>query len=197
MTPANPNGRQYSFAALCADIDADIFTYQSYAAAFMEKRVSLLRKISVMLTPALMAMTIHRFSHWLYCRGNLRLAFAASNFNYWLHKISITPRSQIGPGAYVAHPFGAIFDGIAGSGLVLYPFCSVSRFKVGNPQTFADTISPRVGDNVTIGTYSILFGDIDIGSGVAIAPEVVLTKSVPVNGVVLSREKTQKTAVAD
>ena len=92
-----------------------------------------------------------------------------------VHHVEIL--AKIGPGFYIGHA-GNIYIGPTEIG---------SNFSINNNVTIGYGLAskrkgvPKVGNSVWVGTGSILFGNIEIGSGVTIMPGTILSKSIPDN----------------
>jgi len=147
----------------------------------------LLALVSLVLTPAVACVVLHRHAHWLAGRGHRRLAGALAGLNFLVNKAAISPGSRIGPGVLIPHPAGVVFHGHAGARLTLYHravVCArsarVDKFEVG-PEC------PRLGDGVTVGVYSVVSGAVAIGSETFVGAYAVALEDTPPHTVLLDR----------
>jgi serine O-acetyltransferase len=168
---------------------ADIRQYLAYSAAFMDTRLSPLRVIGTMLTPSLMFVSLYRLAHWFWVRDWRWAATVFSRLNFFLHKGYIAPYATIGPGLYVAHPFGVVFEADAGRNLAIYPRCFVTRMEFIDPLPSPDAPTPRLGDDVTLAVYANTTGSVAIGGGSHIGPNLSVSRDVPENALVIPRDR--------
>jgi serine O-acetyltransferase len=155
-------------------IVADIDCYIEAASDFQVRNASLLRRISVLITPSLMCCLLIRLAHAAHRRGWSTVARGLSRVNVLAHKMEVDPASSIGPGLYIPHPSAIILRGRAGRGLTLYSQAIVGPI-VAAP-TFGDGLAlcPVLGDNVTLGAFAIVVGPISVGDRAQIGPGVVV-----------------------
>lgn len=96
--------------------------------------------------------------------------------------ISISYRTQIGPGLYIGH-FGGI---VINQKTIIGQNCNIShQVTVGVANRGPHKGVPTFGDNIYIGPGAKVFGDIKIGNNVAIGANCVVTKDVPDYSVVV------------
>lgn len=98
-----------------------------------------------------------------------------------LFGIYIWANCDIGPGLYIGH-FGGIFlGGDMGAN------CSVGQgVTIGFKGGGKSTRTPRIGNNVYIGTSAVVVGDITIGDGAMIGANTTVVKDVPPGYTVVS-----------
>ena len=90
--------------------------------------------------------------------------------------------TEIGPGFYMAHPFGIFIN----RRVVIGANCNVAQHvTLGYKNREPNKGCPIIGDQVWIGPGSVIFGNIKIGSGSAIGANCALSKSVPNQSVVV------------
>jgi len=172
-------------------IDQDILQYIKYSSDFSNSKVSLLKKISVFFTPSLMCNVLYRLSHMLYFYNLKLLARLVTKINYLLHRIYISPASSIGGGLYIPHTPGIIFHANAGSNLVLYARSIVCSHDFHPDQSKMYNDCPQLGNDVLVGTYSVVAGEITVGNNVSIGVNVYLNKTVGDNMNVFSKDRSQ------
>jgi len=92
-----------------------------------------------------------------------------------VHKVDISTGTEIGPGFHISHA-GNIFIGACRIGAN----CTVTHnVTIGINFQATERRVPIIGDDVWIGTGSVLAGNIIVGDGVAISAGSILTRSVP------------------
>jgi len=181
-----------AYRTLRSDLSADIDMYETQGADFSERRASLVRKLGIMLTPAMMCVLLYRVSHWLWTRGWHRAASLASRVNYVLHRADISPVSVIGPGLYIPHTVGILFHGSAGSRLSLFAHACV---VAGSPRVARAALAedcPRLGDDVAVGAYGVVMGGVVLENDVRIGPQAVVKRDVSAGCAVVSRRTRQR-----
>jgi serine O-acetyltransferase len=128
--------------------------------------VERLRRRSLLLTPEIAALALYRVGHFFQRRNWRRLAAATYRLNITLTGADIHPASRIGPGCLLAHPVGVVIFGLLGTYVSIYARVIVapelSAFRLND--------APRVGDHVVLGAMSSAIGNVEIASGVHIAP---------------------------
>ncbi len=98
-----------------------------------------------------------------------------------LFGIYMSTNCDIGPGLYIGH-FGGIF--LAGD---MGANCSVGQgVTIGFKGGGKSTRTPRIGNNVYIGTSAVVVGDITIGDGAMIGANTTVVKDVPPGYTVVS-----------
>jgi serine O-acetyltransferase len=140
--------------------------------------------------PQLHAIAVHRMGSWLQRTAlprpvTLPLKAAhrvASTLTQMMWGIEISDGADIGAGLYIGHP-GAIIIGPIKMGRD----CSISeRVTIGRrTDGTGNSGTPEIGDRVWIGTGSVIFGQIRIGSGASVAPLTMVGRNVPPRALVL------------
>ena len=162
--------------------EADLEKY--YRLAYGTSRPSVGQRLRLWTThPGFHCVAIYRFG--CYAReleGRRRIAGrlargASAVLNHamtFLHKVHIG--AEVGPGFYIGH-VGNIYIGARSIGR---NFSVTHNVTIGRGQHEGERGGiPKLGDDVWIGTGSILSGPIEIGTGATIAAGTVLTRSVP------------------
>lgn len=106
---------------------------------------------------------------------------------YFLFRLSrkygleISPRSTIGSGLYIGHPYNiTIGEGAKlGNNVNIHKGCTIGRTNRG------DSGIPCIGNKVYIGINSTIVGNIRIGDDVLIAPNSYVNFDVPNHSIVL------------
>ena len=159
-------------------IAADIDRYSRGSAEFQNRSASLIRRISILLTPSLMCCLLIRLAHAAHLREWRWVASSLSRLNALAHKIEVDPAASVGPGLYIPHPTGIILRGCAGRGLTLYSSAIVG--PVLALPSCGDTLAecPVLGDNVTVGAFATIVGPITVGDRAQVGPGVVVVAPV-------------------
>jgi putative colanic acid biosynthesis acetyltransferase WcaB len=94
----------------------------------------------------------------------------------WLIGIEIPEDTVIGVGLQVWHGSGLVVNHktIIGDNVLL-------RHCITLGNKFLGSGVPKIGNNVEIGSQSVLIGDIEIGDNVTIGAGSIVTKSIPAN----------------
>lgn len=96
--------------------------------------------------------------------------------------ISISYRTQIGPGFYIGH-FGGI---VVNQKAIIGRNCNISQqVTLGVANRGERKGYPIIGDNVYIGPGAKIIGNVVVGNNAAVGANCVVTKDVPENGVVV------------
>lgn len=185
-----------AYTTLVRDLRADIEMYEIQGADFAGRRASLLRKLGILLTPALMCVLLYRVSHWLWSRGWRAAGRLVGWVNYVVHRADISPAAAIGPGLYIPHTVGIVFHGSAGARLALFAHACVAAGVPRLARHLGTADCPRLGDNVAVGAYALVLGAVVLDSGVRVGPQAVVTRDVPADCAVVARRGRQRSAAA-
>lgn len=139
-----------------------------------------LRWPEFLLYPGLHAIIVHRYlNHPLY---RLKIPFFPRLFSQvmrFLTGIEIHPGAKIGRGLFIDHGIGVVIGETAEIGKNCVMFQNIT---LGGTGKHSGKRHPTLGDNVLIGTSSILLGPIKIGNNVNIgANTFIINKDVPDN----------------
>ena len=126
--------------------------------------------------PGLHALRFHRVAHFLWQH---RLRFTArllSHVSRFLTGIEIHPGARIGRRFFLDHGMGVVIGETAeiGDDVLIY-----QGVVLGGTSLEKRKRHPTIGDNVVIGTASILLGPITVGDGARVGANSVVVKSVP------------------
>lgn len=163
-------------------IKSDIAVFVGQASAFQEPRVSIVRSVSILLTPPLMCSAAYRLAHSLLQRRRYRLSWLVTLINRYVTGAYIHPESSIGPGLYIPHPAGVCFVGTAGRGLsIMAGGLASGLIGHGSEDSSGGVLSssPKIGDDVTIGARAKLLGPVAVGHSVLIASLAVVDMDLP------------------
>lgn len=138
------------------------------------------KNIEFLLYPSLHSILVHRYiSHALY---KIKIPFIPrliSQVMRFLTGIEIHPGAKIGKGFFIDHGMGTVIGETAEIGENCVMFHNVTLGGTGK-QT--GKRHPTIGDNVFIGTGSILLGTIKTGNNVKIGADTfIINKVIPSN----------------
>ena len=142
--------------------------------------------VEVLLTyPGLHAVWGYRIAHFLW---NLKLKLIARIYSNWIRAatgVEIHPAAKIGRRFFIDHGMGVVIGATAvvGDDVMIY-----HDVTLGARTNNAGKRHPTIGNNVVIGSGARVLGDINIGEGVRINANLVVTKSVPARTMVDSSE---------
>lgn len=142
--------------------------------------------VEVLLTyPGLHAVWGYRIAHFLW---NLKLKLIARIYSNWIRAatgVEIHPAAKIGRRFFIDHGMGVVIGATAvvGDDVLIY-----HDVTLGARTNDAGKRHPTIGNNVVIGSGARVLGDINIGEGVRINANLVVTKSVPARTMVDSSE---------
>jgi serine O-acetyltransferase len=128
------------------------------------------------------AVVIYRFARWFKVRRIPFLGPAIARLGTFLTGAEISPSAQIGPGLRISHGVGIVVGGHAriGAGAVL-----LHQVTLGSPSEGRVDEMPVLGDGVFVAAGAKLIGRIEIGDGVIIGPNCVVTRNIPAGSKVL------------
>jgi serine O-acetyltransferase len=174
-------GHSPARASLRALIAADIHAQIDQAAAFAGRRFGMLRRISVLLTPPLLCVLIHRLAHACWQRRHLRLAAALFRLNYRMHKAWIPPDTSAGPGLYIPHPAGVVLEADAGDHVKVFANAVVTSDRDDHGRR----VRPTLGSHVTLGAFVVIRGRIRIEDHASVGPSCVVHADVPAHAMMI------------
>ena len=127
------------------------------------------------------AITVYRFSRWLYLHHIPFLPKIVMLFIFLIYNSKIPYKAKIGKGT---------FCGYSGIGVVIHSDAEIGdNCVIGQHVTVGGSNNrypgvPKIGNNVYISHGAIVFGGITIGNNVTIGANAVVTKPVPDNAIV-------------
>lgn len=178
-------GESMRFRQVLGDLDADIRQVSAYSADFSGDSLRWTRKLSIAATPTMICCILYRVAHWFWVNGHPHLARSITWLNYVINKAIISPEANIGPGLYVPHTVGVVFQGHAGSRLTIYGHGMVCSSTPIVGRLAIDENCPVLGDDVVVGAHAAVVGPIHIGSGSTIGLGVGLDESLPPRSIVI------------
>lgn len=172
-----PAASTVTFGWVWRSLREDIDTAVRYASDFSGSQLSTRRRLSVLVTPPVLCVLTYRLSHWCFRQGLTPIARFLSWLNAIVHRADLSHAAEIGPGLYIPHTSGIVFRGHAGSHLTLYFRSAV----VGaHPDPRRDPMPegcPILGDDVTVGVFSVIVGEVHVGHGAFVGAGTVVRQN--------------------
>jgi len=171
----------YTIKNLLKDVCCDLSRYEEECPVFCKQ--ALLNKIAVALhSPAFFAILIHRFGYWINVRPkhqNYPLRYCLKGVYYVLRfisiistKIVISQLSVIKGGLYISNKGNCII-GVRSMG---------RNCTIGYSTTIGmgrENMPPIIGNNVLIGSNTMVYGKITLGDNAIIEDNTVVSKNIP------------------
>lgn len=137
----------------------------------------------VLCYPGFHAIVFHRVAHPLWKKGWRVLARWISQFGRFMTGIEIHPGATIGKKFFVDHGMGVVVGetAIIGDNVTLYHGVTLGGVapSVDSDSQREQKRHPTLGDNVIIGSGAQVLGPIEVGHGVRVGANAVVTKDVP------------------
>jgi serine O-acetyltransferase len=126
--------------------------------------------------PGLHALTLHRFSHWLWGHQLRWLARLSSHLTRWLTGIEIHPGARIGRRVFIDHGMGVVIGETAeiGDECTLY-----HGVTLGGTSWTKGKRHPTLQPGVVVGAGAKVLGPITIGEGARVGSNAVVVRDVP------------------
>lgn len=136
----------------------------------------------VLLYPGLHAVWLHRLAHWLWGHRLRFLGRWVSNVGRWWTGIEIHPGASIGRRVFIDHGMGVVVGETAevGDDVLMY-----QGVVLGGTSLYKTKRHPTIGNNVVIGTGSIVLGPITVGDNAKIGAGSVVIRPVPAGATVV------------
>ncbi|MHA1269012.1 MAG: serine O-acetyltransferase EpsC [Candidatus Helarchaeota archaeon] len=157
--------------------------FSSDVKAAFEKDPAALSVVEILTSyPGIKAILLHRVAHFFY---ELKLPFVPrfiSDIARQITGIEIHPGAQIGSNFFIDHGSGTVIGETAeiGDNCTIY-----QNVTLGGTSLERKKRHPTIGNNVVIGAGAKLLGPIKIGNNVKIGSNSVVTKDIPDNSVVV------------
>lgn len=137
----------------------------------------------VLCYPGFHAIVFHKLAHPLWNRGWRVLARWISQVGRFMTGIEIHPGARIGKNFFVDHGMGVVVGetAVIGDNVTLYHGVTLGGVS---PSLDSDAQRdqkrhPSLGDNVIVGSGAQVLGPIDVGHGVRVGANAVVTKDIP------------------
>ncbi len=126
--------------------------------------------------PGFHALTLHRFSHWLWGHRLRWLARLFSHFTRFLTGIEIHPGATIGRRVFIDHGMGVVI----GETAVIKEGCTLYHgVTLGGTSWNKGKRHPTLERGVVIGAGAKVLGPITVGEGAKIGSNAVVVREVP------------------
>jgi serine O-acetyltransferase len=126
--------------------------------------------------PGFHALTLHRFSHWLWGHRLRWLARLFSHFTRFLTGIEIHPGATIGRRVFIDHGMGVVI----GETAVIKEGCTLYHgVTLGGTSWNKGKRHPTLERGVVIGAGAKVLGPITVGAGAKIGSNAVVVREVP------------------
>jgi len=128
--------------------------------------------------PGLHAVVLHRFAHRLWKWKLYFIARFTSHISRFLTGIEIHPGAKIGRRLFIDHGMGVVIGetSIIGDDVLIY-----KGVLLGGTSLKKEKRHPTIGNNVVLGSNSIILGAITIGDNARVGAASVVTHDVPAN----------------
>lgn len=132
--------------------------------------------------PGLHALWLHRLSRVLWAHNVPLAPRLISQFGRFVTGIEIHPAATLGDGLFIDHGAGVVIGETAevGQNVTIY-----QGVTLGGTGKQTGKRHPTIGDNVVIGSGSLLLGSIEVGDNVRVGAGSVVVQSVPSNSTVV------------
>jgi serine O-acetyltransferase len=130
------------------------------------------------------AVVLHRIAHWFKRRRIPMFGPFFARLSLFLTGVDIGPGAVIGPGLWISHGVGLVIGGNARLG---HDATLLHGVTIGAPGRGRQSEMPTIGDSVFIGAGAAILGAVRIGDRVFIGVNVVVTRDVPDDSLVLLR----------
>jgi len=153
---------------------------RQYELAGRDVRPNFFRLLGRLLHYRFLPGALYRVSRAAMLAGIPVLPHLLSYANIVLFGLDVTPRCEIGPGLFFAHPVGcAIGARRIGRNVTIFQGVNVGAKEID--MKFDPALRPEVGDNVTFGVGCMVFGPIRVGDNAVIGANSVVLDSVEPN----------------
>jgi serine O-acetyltransferase len=126
--------------------------------------------------PGFHALTLHRFSHWLWGHRLRWFARAVSHFTRWITGIEIHPGATIGRRVFIDHGMGVVI----GETAEISDDCTLYHgVTLGGTSWNKGKRHPTLMPGVVIGAGAKVLGPIKIGAGAKVGSNAVVVRDVP------------------
>ena len=145
-----------------------------------EKDLASRSKLEIFLTySGVHALSLYRFSHFLYCKKLKLLARIFSQMGRFFTGIEIHPSAKIESGIFIDHGMGVVIGATAEieSGVIIYH--GVTLGATGKVIDKNQKRHPTVKRGAIIGCGAKILGDVTIGENAVIGANSVVLKDVP------------------
>ncbi len=138
---------------------------------------------SLITSPGLHAILLHRFNHWLWTHHLYLLGRFGSYFARFLTGVEIHPGARIGKRFFIDHGMGVVI----GETAIIGDDCSIYHGVTlgGTTTTDKGKRHPTLENNVIIGAGAKVLGPIVLGTGAKVGSNAVVVKDIPADATVV------------
>lgn len=138
--------------------------------------------LEIILLPGIWALGFHRIAHCLYRIHAYFLARLIAQLSRFLTGIEIHPGAKIGKNLVIDHGMGVVIGetAIIGNDCLIY-----HGVTLGGMENTPNKRHPTLKDNVTVGAYAQVLGDITLGNNSKVGAHAVVLKDVGANQTVV------------
>jgi serine O-acetyltransferase len=137
---------------------------------------------SLITSPGLHAILLHRFNHWLWNHKLYLLGRFGSYIARFLTGVEIHPGASIGKRFFIDHGMGIVI----GETAIIGNDCSIYHgVTLGGTTTDKGKRHPTLESRVIIGSGAQVLGPITLGAGAKIGSNAVVVKDVPAGATVV------------
>ncbi len=151
-------------------------------------------RMEILLYPGVLAVGMHKISHWLFNGNMFFLARFVNHISRFLTAIDIHPGAQIGKNLFIDHGFTVIGEtAIIGDNVTIYQCVTLGGTNPTNGE--GGKRHPTLLNGAIIGSGAQILGPITIGERARIGASAVVTSDVP-EGATMVGVKAKSTLVA-
>ena len=175
--------KETDFEKIKADLESILDSFASDVRAAFQKDPAARSLVEVLTSyPGIHAVLLHRVAHFFWEIGLPFVPRFLSHISRQITGIEIHPGAKIGKDFFIDHGSGTVIGETAevGDNVTIY-----QNVSLGGTSLKQEKRHPTVGNNVVIGAGAKLLGPIIIGDNVKIGSNSVVTKDVPPNSVVV------------
>ena len=133
---------------------------------------------SLVYSPGLLCVVLHRVTAWAVERGKLGWLFGILvwRFNVFATGAYLHPKAAIGPGLCLPHPVGVVVgSGVRlGANVTLYQGATIGVSSQEHYETY-----PTIQDNVVIYCGAVVVGGVNVGSNAVVGANAVVLRDIP------------------
>jgi serine O-acetyltransferase len=175
--------KEKDFAKIKQNLESILDSFGSDVRAAFQKDPAARSLVEVLTSyPGIHAILLHRIAHFFWEIGLPFVPRFLSHIARQITGIEIHPGAKIGKDFFIDHGSGTVIGETAevGDNVTIY-----QNVSLGGTSLKQEKRHPTVGNNVVIGAGAKLLGPIVIGDNVKIGSNSVVTKDVPPNSVVV------------
>ena len=152
---------------------------KSYYQTIKERDPSARSNLEIFFYPGVKAVRMYRRAHFFYTHHMKFLAFLISNHARRVTGIEIHPGAKIGKNLFIDHGMGVVIGqtAIIGDNCTLYHGVTLGA----KTSSMKGKRHPTLLNNVMVGAYATILGDVVIGNNCKIGAKSLIIKDIPDN----------------